>query len=155
MPALAMAAILHGKDWTARQPPESPLLSRAARLPNLTGHESKNESWPMRRRDLLKHPRIAKAHDWSDEDARTILTRCRAAMPQAARLLVLDNVDPGGNVPSHAKWLDLLMLVYVGGRERTETEFRDLFASAGFTLGRVLQTASNVCILEAIRDDLG
>ena len=88
-------------------------------------------------------------HDWNDEDARSILARCRAAMPGTARLLVADLVVPEGNRPSEAKWLDLLMLVYVGGRERTEAEHRDLLASAGFALGRVVPIASGISLLEA------
>ena len=77
-------------------------------------------------------------HDWSDEAAHWILSRCYAAMPPNARLLVSDSIVPAGNRPSPGKWLDLLMLVYAGGRERTETEFRDLLTSAGFRLNRVI-----------------
>ena len=88
-------------------------------------------------------------HDWNDADARAILARCRAAMPGTARLLIADNVVPEGNQPSSAKWLDLLMLVYAGGRERTEAEHHDLLALAGFTLSRVIPTASDVSVVEA------
>ena len=88
-------------------------------------------------------------HDWGDEDARAILARCRAAMPDTGRLLVAEPVVPEGNRPSEAKWLDLLMLVYAGGRERTEAEHRELLASAGFAPGRVLPTASGVSLIEA------
>jgi hypothetical protein len=34
-------------------------------------------------------------------------------------LLLVENVVVPGNEPSFGKWLDLLMLVYAGGRERT------------------------------------
>ena len=88
-------------------------------------------------------------HDWGDEDARAILARCRAAMSGTARLLVAEPVVPEGNRPAEAKWLDLLMLVYVGGRERTEAEHRDLLAAAGFAPGRVLPTKSAVSLIEA------
>ena len=36
-----------------------------------------------------------------------------------------------GNEPEGAKWLDLLMLVLAGGRERTEPEWRALLEGAG------------------------
>jgi hypothetical protein len=89
-------------------------------------------------------------HDRGDEDARAILTRCRAAMPDTARLLIAELVIPDGNQPSDAEWLDLLMLVYTGGRERSEAEHRDLLASAGFTPRRVVPTASSISIIEAL-----
>jgi hypothetical protein len=47
-------------------------------------------------------------------------------------LLALESVVPPGNEPHGSKWLDLLMLVLAGGRERTEPEWRSLLAGAGF-----------------------
>ena len=41
------------------------------------------------------------------------------------------------------------MLVYAGGRERTEAEHRDLLASAGLSLDRITPTSSGICIIEA------
>ena len=38
------------------------------------------------------------------------------------------------DTPAYAKLLDLLMLVYAGGRERTAAEYRDLLALAGFSM---------------------
>jgi O-methyltransferase domain/Dimerisation domain len=75
-------------------------------------------------------------HDWDDERAATILRTIRAAAPPAGRLLVLESVVPNGNEPQGAKWLDLLMLV-LGGRERTEPEWRTLLEGAGFGVGRI------------------
>jgi len=49
-----------------------------------------------------------------------------------------------------AKLLDLLMLVYSGGRERTEQEYRDLLESADFSLARIIATSSTVSIIEAV-----
>jgi hypothetical protein len=88
-------------------------------------------------------------HDWNDEQARTILARCRDAMAGSARLLVAESVVPEGNHESPTKWLDLLMLVYTGGRERTETEYGDLLASVGFANARLVSTASNISLVEA------
>jgi hypothetical protein len=75
-------------------------------------------------------------HDWNDERALAILRTIRRAAPQHARLLVVDNVVEQGNDPYGAKWLDLLMLV-IGGRERTEAEWRMLLTDAGFRVTRV------------------
>ena len=88
-------------------------------------------------------------HDWDDERARRILRTCRSAMTDGSRLLLLEMVVPAGNTPAYAKLLDLLMLVYAGGRERTEAEYRDLLMSAGFSTKRILPTASAISIIEA------
>jgi hypothetical protein len=47
--------------------------------------------------------------------------------------------------------LDIEMLVMtVGGRERTEAEFGALFAASGLRLNRVVPTARPVCVIEAV-----
>jgi hypothetical protein len=89
-------------------------------------------------------------HDWEDGDARTILSNCRKGMPKSSRLLLIEVIVPAPNVPSFAKMLDLLMLAYAGGRERTEDEYRELLASVGFRLQRVIPTSSTVSIIEAV-----
>jgi DNA-binding HxlR family transcriptional regulator/SAM-dependent methyltransferase len=73
-------------------------------------------------------------HDWYDEDAARILAACRRAAPDGARLLVLEQLVPDGPGPSPVKLLDLQMLVFVGGRERTFAEFEALLAAAGWRL---------------------
>lgn len=76
-------------------------------------------------------------HDWDDAAAVAILRRCRAAMPDTGRLLVVEQVigdDPGTHP---ATLLDLHMLVLLGGRERTEGDWRGLLAEAGFAVDRV------------------
>jgi hypothetical protein len=75
-------------------------------------------------------------HDWSDERAAEILTTIRAAAPAGGRLLLVESVIPPGNDPHGAKWLDLLMLV-LGGRERTEPEWRTLLEGTGFRVDQV------------------
>src|SRR5262249_48925093 len=75
-------------------------------------------------------------HDWDDEHWLRILKNCHAVMQPGGRLLVIDAVIAPGNEPSVGKTLDLFMLL-IGGRERTETEFRTLFETAGFELTRV------------------
>jgi O-methyltransferase domain len=71
-------------------------------------------------------------HDWDDASASRILRTIRDHAPPDARLLVIDAVIPEGNEPHGAKWLDLLMLVLAGGRERDEAEWRALLAGGRF-----------------------
>lgn len=81
-------------------------------------------------------------HDWDDARAATILRNCHRAMKEQGRLLVVERLILPGNEPSYTKLLDLQMMVLEGGRERTEAEFRALFATTGFRLTRVIPTQS-------------
>jgi O-methyltransferase len=54
-----------------------------------------------------------------------------------------------GNQPDFAKIIDLEMLLMPGGRERTEEEFRELFARSGFQLTRIIPTKSPLSVIEA------
>jgi cyclopropane fatty-acyl-phospholipid synthase-like methyltransferase len=89
-------------------------------------------------------------HDWDDERAGTILRLMREKLPAGGRVLLYEMVVPEDASPSPAKTLDIEMLACTpGGRERTEAEFRELFASAGLRLERVVPTAGPMCVLEA------
>lgn len=76
-------------------------------------------------------------HDWDDDAATTILQTIRRAALPNARVLITESVIPPGNDPEGAKWLDLLMLVLAGGRERTEPQWRTLLEGAGFDPVRI------------------
>jgi SAM-dependent methyltransferase len=77
-------------------------------------------------------------HDWSDADAIRILRSCRAALEPGGRVAVIDSVIEPGDAPAFGKLLDLEMLVITTGRERTRTEFEQLFARAGLRLTGVV-----------------
>lgn len=90
-------------------------------------------------------------HDWDDDDAIQILRNCREAMNPDSRVLVVEIPIPQGNEPCFGKWLDLMMLV-VGGRERTEEQYRQLFSKAGLKLNRTVPTAHEISLIEGVRD---
>jgi ubiquinone/menaquinone biosynthesis C-methylase UbiE len=92
-------------------------------------------------------------HDWSDDDAVAILRKCREAMPAQGRLLIVEAVLPDGNMPHHGKLMDLLMLTVTGGVERSQSEFHQILAQSGFTLGRVHPTSTHQSIIEAFPCD--
>ena len=52
-------------------------------------------------------------------------------------------------VPDFGKLIDLEMMLFPGGRERTETEFAALFKRAGFELTRIVPTQSPLSVVEA------
>jgi hypothetical protein len=91
-------------------------------------------------------------HDWNDADCLRILASCAKAMSDRAKLLVCEKLISPGNDFSVAKLIDLVMLVQTdGGRERTEEEFRALFARAGLRLVRVVPTHADNSILEVTK----
>ena len=47
------------------------------------------------------------------------------------------------------KMLDMVMLLFTGGQERSETQYAELLDEAGFRLTRVVRTDSAVSIVEA------
>ena len=79
-------------------------------------------------------------HDWPDEEARRILETVRAAAAPESRLVLIEAIIQPGSEPAGAKWLDLLMLVVAGGRERTEEQWRALLGSAGWEPVRFLES---------------
>jgi hypothetical protein len=95
---------------------------------------------------IMKHV----IHDWYDPECVKILSNCRKGIRPGGRLLVVDQVVPGRNEPSFSKIVDLEMLVLPGGMERTEQEFRGLFAASGFRLERIIPTPALQCIIEGV-----
>lgn len=91
-------------------------------------------------------------HNWDDERAIAILKNCHRVMVENGKLLVIEQVIPPGNDPFIGKLLDLHMLVlFPGGCERTENEYRALFEASGFKLNKIFPTRANVSVLEAIK----
>jgi hypothetical protein len=94
---------------------------------------------------LMKHI----IHDWPDDRATTILRNCRKGVKPGGKLLLVEVVIAPGDAADLGKVIDLEMLVIAGGRERTEVEYRQLLAGAGWRLTRVLPTTSPTQIVEA------
>lgn len=77
--------------------------------------------------------------DRADEPAQAILGSTRTAMREGARLAIIEGVmpEPEDTDPAHLLDLareDLEMLVLVGGRERTLSEYRDVLDQTGFDI---------------------
>lgn len=90
-------------------------------------------------------------HDWDDERSIVLLKNCHRAMTRHSKLLVVEAVIPPGNTSFFHKWMDLTMLVMLGGRERTEAEYHALFEAAGFKLTQITPTTSEMSVLEGVR----
>jgi hypothetical protein len=89
-------------------------------------------------------------HDWPDEECRTILGRCRDAMRETDRLLVIEMLTVPCEPNPGIAILDMMMLLYFGeARQRAVSEYEDLFRASRFELTRVLPTRSAFGIVEA------
>ncbi|MFD6344143.1 methyltransferase [Streptomyces roseolus] len=82
-------------------------------------------------------------HDWSDDQAVTILGHCREVLPPGGRVLIVEPVLPevvGTGAVAHAAdggityLSDLNMLVNLGGRERTRKDFEEVCHRAGLSV---------------------
>ena len=89
-------------------------------------------------------------HDWDDERAAGLLSAVRKAALPSARVLVIETIIADVPGPDWSKIMDVIMLWIAGGRQRTRTEHERLLNNAGFRLERVIETMSDVSILEAV-----
>ncbi|XP_047973548.1 8-hydroxyquercetin 8-O-methyltransferase-like [Salvia hispanica] len=76
-------------------------------------------------------------HDWSDEDCLRILENCKEATAAGSgKVIILDMVVDCEKQEDKAietqLFFDMVMMVGLGGKERTEKEWANLFSKAGF-----------------------
>ena len=83
-------------------------------------------------------------HDWPDREALLILRRCAEAARPAGRVVLLNGVSPDGSGPSP----ELLMMVLVGGRDRSLAEFRELARKAGLEVHAAEKQPSGRFVVE-------
>ena len=88
-------------------------------------------------------------HDWDDDRAIKILKNCGVHLKKGGKVILIESVLPEGNESTFGKWIDIEMFMMPGGRERTESEYRDLFQRAGFHLTKVVPTKSPMSVVEA------
>ena len=91
-------------------------------------------------------------HDWDDERASIILKNIAKAMgDKRGAVILLESVVPSGPEPDLGKFIDIEMLAFPGGRERTAEEFRALFDRSGFELTNIVPMKSPLSVIEAVR----
>jgi SAM-dependent methyltransferase len=81
--------------------------------------------------------------DWPDAEAVALLKRCAEAARPGGRVVVL-----GGVTPDEEASPELLMMVLVGGKNRTLEEFRALAGAAGLEVRRAGRSASGRFVVE-------
>ncbi len=90
-------------------------------------------------------------HDWDDKESIKILKNIHSAMKPDGKVLIIEMVVPEGNEPSPSKTLDIQMLMFTGGKERTAKQYGELLDKAGFRMTQVVPTHSPMQIVEAVR----
>jgi hypothetical protein len=90
-------------------------------------------------------------HDWDDEHVLRILRNVRAAAGGHSRLVVIEQIIPESLTTSVADQdvirADLVMMS-VGGKERTEAEYRALFADSGWNVARIVPTRTMFSLID-------
>ena len=89
-------------------------------------------------------------HDWDDDQTVALLSAVRKAAPPQARVLVIETIIADVPGPDWSKIMDIIMLSFTGGKQRSRSEHEQLLNTAGFRLERVIPTMADVSILEAV-----
>ena len=77
-------------------------------------------------------------HDWSDDNARKILTQLREALKLGhSKILINENVVADQGADWKITSLDWTMMVMAGSCERTETQWRGLVGSVGLKISGI------------------
>ncbi len=109
------------------------------------------ESVPAADVYIMKHI----IHDWDDEKCVRLLENCRQSMRGDGRLICVDAVLPpmGDAAGTPAKLLDLLMLIFITGKERTREQWARLYGAAGFEIRSITPINDNfgTCIVEGVK----
>lgn len=90
-------------------------------------------------------------HDWSDDNCRIILNHTIAAMERGySKILIEDYIVPDQNAGVKETLIDMVVMVWCPGIERTRQQWTDLLQSVGLTIGNFwLRDEHNKGIIEA------
>ncbi|WP_216204728.1 methyltransferase [Amycolatopsis aidingensis] len=88
-------------------------------------------------------------HDWSDEEASTILGNCAAAAGPAGRVLLVEAIGTAAGQPGNTE-MDLRMLAYCNGRERSLDQLTELADAAGLRIGSVTPVTGRRSLVELL-----
>lgn len=90
-------------------------------------------------------------HGLQDEPLRELLGKVRGVLEPPAKLIVLEFLLPEDDQGTYPAFGDLLMMLTSGGRERTASQYRELFAGCGLRLEEVARTASPISLMVVSR----
>jgi C-methyltransferase len=87
-------------------------------------------------------------HDFNDDMVKKILTICHKNMSSDATLFIAEQVIPEENKPHPNKTMDIVMMVLLGGKQRTLSEWKTLCESCGFAFQASYTTNSLFMVME-------
>ncbi|WP_298624056.1 methyltransferase [uncultured Legionella sp.] len=87
-------------------------------------------------------------HDFNDELAQKILIQCHTKMKLNSSLLIAEQVIPENNLPHTNKTMDIVMMVLLGGSQRTLKHWCKLVESAGFSFNNATPVQGLFTIME-------
>jgi len=135
----------------AREHLPIPDASVAARLSYSGGNMF--ESVPPADVYIMKHI----IHDWDDEKCVRLLENCARRVPHNGSVICVDTVLPaiGNTAGTAAKLLDIVMLVCVTGKERTERQWAELYRAAGLNIRTITPIQDNfgTSIIEGVKQN--
>lgn len=76
-------------------------------------------------------------HDWGDEEAIAILRTVRTSVKAGSRVILIEQIIPDTPEYAVSKWADLHMMLVVGGKERSVSEYRQLLEKVGLELEQI------------------
>jgi hypothetical protein len=127
----------------------SPMSGIASRLECAGGDMF--ESVPRGDAYVLKHI----IHDWDDDRCVRLLRNCRESMDGNGRIFCVDTVLPpmGDTGAAAGKILDIMVMLAIGGRERTRDQWEALYGAAGFRVSRITPLEDNfgTSIVEGVK----
>ena len=109
--------------------------------------------------ELLSLPMFPELTDEQVDEAMDLVGLLRTRIPDSPLIFQIEtasaqwrqkmgmgNLSPeltklAQDVDHELKIMDLTMMLFLGGKERTEEEFRTLFAASGWKLNRIIPTA--------------
>ncbi|KAK5203823.1 hypothetical protein LTS03_002419 [Exophiala xenobiotica] len=83
-------------------------------------------------------------HDWPDTECIRFLTNTAKSMKKGySRLLIDDYVLPNIGAPDRGSSMDILMMMFCSGMERTVRQWQDLLDACGLEITRIWNTRSD------------
>lgn len=87
-------------------------------------------------------------HDFNDDMTQQILKNCAQQMPKDATLFIAEQVMPDDQKPHPNKTMDIVMMVLLGGRQRTLQEWQQTIEPTGFRFKNSYPTNSLFTLME-------
>ncbi|PHT71457.1 hypothetical protein T459_26561 [Capsicum annuum] len=91
-------------------------------------------------------------HDWNDEECVKILKNCKDAITRSGKVIIIDMVMENPELDDESfqaqLFIDMLMMVFLGSRERNKKEWEKLFFDAGFTSYKIILTLGLRSVIE-------